>query len=153
MCGIVGVVDLHGKPVERDLVHAMNARIVHRGPDEDGFWFSPRAGLGMRRLSIMDLGGGSQPFANETGQVVTVYNGEIYNFAELRRELRRGGHTLNSNCDTEVIPHLFEDHGSELVDRAGIGFHACRCACAICARLSQPLCGVDFGICGTQNCS
>ena len=115
MCGIVGVVNLDGSPVSRELVAAMNARIVHRGPDDDGFWFGDNVGLGMRRLSIIDLSGGRQPFFNETGDIVTVYNGEIYNFPELRRTLLSGGHILRSQCDTEVIPHLYEDHGVDLV--------------------------------------
>ena len=119
MCGIVGVVNLDGSPVSRDLVAAMNARLVHRGPDEDGFWFGDNVGLGMRRLSIIDLSGGRQPVFNETGDVVTVYNGEIYNFPELRHTLAARGHTLRSHCDTEVIPHLYEDHGIDLVQSAG----------------------------------
>src|SRR5207245_2452059 len=73
--------------------------------------------LGMRRLSIIDLSGGRQPFFNETGEIVTVYNGEIYNFPELYRALTARGHVLRSHCDTEVIPHLYEDHGIDLVHR------------------------------------
>jgi asparagine synthase (glutamine-hydrolysing) len=114
MCGIVGIVHLDGSPVSRELVEAMNARIVHRGPDDDGFWFGDGVGLGMRRLSILDVAGGRQPFFNETGDVVTVYNGEIYNFAELREVLTARGHLLRSRCDTEVIPHLYEEHGVDL---------------------------------------
>lgn len=115
MCGIVGVVNLDGSPVSRDLVAAMSARLVHRGPDEDGFWFGDNVGLGMRRLSIIDLSGGRQPVFNETADVVTVYNGEIYNFSELRHTLAAQGHVLRSHCDSEVIPHLYEDHGIDLV--------------------------------------
>src|SRR5207237_383376 len=115
MCGIVGVVNLDGSPVSRALVEAMNACLLHRGPDEDGFWFGDNVGLGMRRLSIIDLSGGRQPFFNETGDVLTVYNGEIYNFSELHQTLTARGHVLRSHCDTEVIPHLYEDHGLELV--------------------------------------
>lgn len=115
MCGIVGVVNLDGSPVSRELVAAMNARIVHRGPDDEGYWFGDNVGLGMRRLSIIDLAGGQQPFFNEAGDVVTVYNGEIYNFPDLRRTLVARGHVLRSQCDTEVIPHLYEDHGIEFL--------------------------------------
>jgi asparagine synthase (glutamine-hydrolysing) len=115
MCGIVGVVNLDGSPVSRNLVAAMNARLVHRGPDNDGFWFGDNVGLAMRRLSIIDLSGGRQPVFNETGDIVTVYNGEIYNFPELRHALAARGHILRSHCDTEVIPHLYEDHGIDLV--------------------------------------
>jgi len=115
MCGIVGVVNLDGTPVSRGLVTAMNARIVHRGPDDEGFWFGDNVGLGMRRLSIIDLAGGRQPFFDETGDIVAVYNGEIYNFQELRSKLVARGHILHSECDTEVIPHLYEDCGVELL--------------------------------------
>jgi asparagine synthase (glutamine-hydrolysing) len=115
MCGIVGVVNLDGSPVSRDLVAAMNARLLHRGPDEDGFWFGDNVGLAMRRLSIIDLAGGRQPVFNESGDIVAVYNGEIYNFPELRDTLTDRGHALRSHCDTEVIPHLYEDHGIDLM--------------------------------------
>jgi asparagine synthase (glutamine-hydrolysing) len=117
MCGIVGIVNLDGSPVSPELVAAMNARLIHRGPDEDGFWFGDNVGLGMRRLSIIDLSSGRQPFFNETGDVVTIYNGEIYNFPELRHSLVARGHVLRSHCDTEVIPHLYEEHGTELVHK------------------------------------
>jgi asparagine synthase (glutamine-hydrolysing) len=114
MCGIVGVVNLDGSPVSRELVEAMNARLLHRGPDEDGLWFGDNVGLGMRRLSIIDLSGGRQPFFNETGDVATIYNGEIYNFPQVRHALMARGHVLRSHCDTEVIPHLYEEHGIDL---------------------------------------
>ncbi len=115
MCGIVGVVNSEGEAVDRGLLEAMNARIIHRGPDEDGFWLGDAAGLAMRRLSIIDLAGGTQPFFSEDKQIVTVYNGEIYNFRQLREDLRRRGHTIVSNCDTEVIPHLYEEYGPDLM--------------------------------------
>lgn len=116
MCGIVGIVNLDGSPVASDRLEAMNARIVHRGPDEDGVWRGDNVGLAMRRLSILDLSAGRQPFFNERGDVVTVYNGEIYNFPALRRALVQAGHAMHTHCDTEVIPHLYEDHGADLVD-------------------------------------
>lgn len=115
MCGIVGVVNLDGSAVSRELIQAMNTRLLHRGPDEDGLWSGDNVGLGMRRLSIIDLSGGQQPVFNETGDVVTIYNGEIYNFSELRHTLMGRGHILRSHCDTEVIPHLYEEHGIDLV--------------------------------------
>lgn len=115
MCGIVGIVRLDGQAVDRGLLEAMNARILHRGPDEDGVWLGDNAGLAMRRLSILDLAHGRQPFTTETGDVLTVYNGEIYNHAELRDDLVGKGHTLHTSCDTEVIPHLYEEFGSDLV--------------------------------------
>jgi len=115
MCGIVGIADLAGRPVDRELIKSMNDRIVHRGPDDEGYWVGDGVGLAMRRLSIIDLDGGHQPFFNETKTVITVYNGEIYNFQELQQSLRRRGHKLTSNCDTEVIPHLYEEYGRGLV--------------------------------------
>ena len=116
MCGIVGIVDLSGQPVPRELVSAMNDRIVHRGPDEDGFWFGDGVGLGMRRLSILDLAGGSQPFYNENSRVISIFNGEIYNFRAIRDDLTKRGHALTSHCDTEVLPHLYEERGDRLMD-------------------------------------
>jgi len=94
----------------------MNEQIVHRGPDDDGYWLDGHVGLAMRRLSIIDLAGGKQPQCNENGQIVTVYNGEIYNFPELRKGLMSRGHVLRTQCDTEVIPHLYEEKGDEFVN-------------------------------------
>jgi asparagine synthase (glutamine-hydrolysing) len=93
----------------------MNEQIVHRGPDDDGYWLDGHVGLAMRRLSIIDLTGGKQPLCNEDGQVVTIYNGEIYNFPELRKGLINRGHVLRTQCDTEVIPHLYEEKGDGFV--------------------------------------
>jgi asparagine synthase (glutamine-hydrolysing) len=95
----------------------MNAQIVHRGPDDDGFHIDRDAGvaLGARRLSIIDVAGGHQPMTNESGTVAVALNGEIYNFAPLRELLVRRGHRLRSRCDTEVLAHLYEDHGVDLV--------------------------------------
>jgi len=115
VCGIVGIVDLAGRPVDQALVEAMNARQLHRGPDEDGVWFGDGAGLAMRRLSIIDVAGGTQPCYDESGDFVTVYNGEIYNYPMLRSGLLARGHVLKTHCDTEVIPHLYEERGADLV--------------------------------------
>ncbi len=90
--------------------------ILHRGPDEDGFFVAPGVGLGMRRLSIIDLAGGRQPIFNEDGTVVVVFNGEIYNYEELTQGLKERGHVFKTNSDTETIVHLYEDHGLEFVD-------------------------------------
>lgn len=112
MCGICGIV--HHNPiqdVERSLIEQMNALITHRGPDEDGFFLEGHVGLAMRRLAIIDLAGGQQPIASEDGQVVVVFNGEIYNFASLRQELERLGHRFATNSDTEVIVHAYEAWG------------------------------------------
>jgi asparagine synthase (glutamine-hydrolysing) len=117
MCGIVGIRSLSGQPVARDEIHAMCAALIHRGPDDEGCYIGPGVGLGMRRLSIIDLGGGHQPISNEDGSVWVVFNGEIYNFRELRSELERRGHRFITASDTEAIVHLYEEYGSDCVDR------------------------------------
>ena len=106
MCGISGIVDIRERrPVNQDLVRAMNDTLVHRGPDCDGCHFEPGEGFGHRRLSIIDLEGGKQPLYNEDETVVVTYNGEIYNFQALAEELKRAGHVFRTHCDTEVIVH------------------------------------------------
>jgi asparagine synthase (glutamine-hydrolysing) len=117
MCGICGVLGFGGRPVRAEEVREMCASMVHRGPDEDGLFTRPGLGLGMRRLSIIDLGGGSQPIRNEDGTVVVVMNGEIYNYRELRRELIDSGHTFSTASDTETIVHLYEDYGDGVVEK------------------------------------
>ena len=117
MCGIVGVID-ETLPASEVLpiVQRMTAEIVHRGPDDDGFFVADGVGLGMRRLSIIDLAGGKQPIANEDGSVVVVFNGEIYNYRELAERLAQQGHRLATASDTEVIVHLYEQYGDNCVD-------------------------------------
>ena len=116
MCGIAGIVSLEGKPVFEREIRDMCAAIVHRGPDDDGFYCGAEAGLGMRRLSIIDLNSGRQPVWNEDGSVCVVFNGEIYNFRELRQQLQRRGHVFSTRTDTEVIVHLYEEYGQCCVD-------------------------------------
>jgi asparagine synthase (glutamine-hydrolysing) len=113
MCGICA----HSHDPAGEAVRAMAAQIVHRGPDDDGFHVDRDAGvaLGARRLSIIDVAGGHQPMTNESGKVAAALNGEIYNFASLRALLVRRGHVLRTHCDTEVLVHLYEDHGPDLV--------------------------------------
>jgi asparagine synthase (glutamine-hydrolysing) len=112
MCGIYGLVGLgRDLPPHDGLLSAMGAAVVHRGPDDEGVFVSPRAALGMRRLSIIDVGGGHQPIPNEDETVWVVCNGEIYNFPELRAELERRGHRFRTRSDTEIIAHLYEDEG------------------------------------------
>ena len=115
MCGIVGIIDFRGGAVNPADLERMNDTIVHRGPDDSGVWTEGPAGLGMRRLSIIDLAGGRQPMFNETRSVVTVFNGEIYNYPGLREGLLQRGHRFNTHSDTEVIPHLYEEKGEELL--------------------------------------
>lgn len=116
MCGIAGI---HAPGGEADprLVAAMTSRLVHRGPDGEGFHQAPGIALGMRRLAIIDPEGGRQPLLNESGDVVAIFNGELYNHAELRAGLERRGHRLRSQSDGEVIPHLFEEEGPGFVER------------------------------------
>ena len=111
MCGIVGVVNSNLRKISRDVLERMNEAIVHRGPDEDGFFVKENIGLAMRRLSIIDLAGGQQPIFNRDKTKVIVFNGEIYNFQELRKDLEKEGNRFHTNSDTEVILHLYEKLG------------------------------------------
>ena len=118
MCGIVGIAAADGLCDEhRGAARRMADAIEHRGPDDQGFHDSETITIGMRRLSIIDVDGGHQPIANEDGTVHVVCNGEIYNFRELRRELEALGHRFKTQSDTEVLVHLYEEHGEEFVDR------------------------------------
>ena len=118
MCGIAGFAhrDRHFQVSPR-LLQCMCNAIRHRGPDDEGIFVSGPVGLGMRRLSIIDLPGGHQPISNETGHLTIVFNGEIYNYAGLRRELLGRGHVFKTHSDTETILHLFEEEGPECVKR------------------------------------
>jgi asparagine synthase (glutamine-hydrolysing) len=116
MCGIAGILSLDGRPVAAEDIRSMCAAIAHRGPDDDGFFVRAEVGLGMRRLSIIDLHTGHQPLSNEDGSVWVVFNGEIYNFQSLRQTLISRGHKLATRTDTEVIVHLYEEYGPDLVD-------------------------------------
>jgi len=115
MCGIVGQVRPRGSPVDPELPARMCRALAHRGPDARGIDRRENAALGIQRLRVIDPAGGDQPIYNEDGSVVVVLNGEIYNYRELRRELVRRGHVLRSHGDTEVIAHLYEDHGVDCV--------------------------------------
>jgi asparagine synthase (glutamine-hydrolysing) len=115
MCGIAGIVSTEAGGVEAATIHRMCQTLVHRGPDDEGVLVRDGAGLGMRRLSVIDVAGGHQPVFNEDGTIWIVFNGEIYNFAELRQELLSRGHRLATNSDTEVIVHLYEDLGADCV--------------------------------------
>jgi asparagine synthase (glutamine-hydrolysing) len=116
MCGICGVASA-GAPPDPEAVARMSRRLRHRGPDSDGIFSENGAILAARRLAIIDLDGGTQPLSNEDGTVVVVQNGEIYNYRELREELLGRGHEFATTCDTEVIAHLYEDHGDSFVER------------------------------------
>jgi len=116
MCGICGIVYAASqRPVSRSTLQRMTEILRHRGPDDSGFYVAPGIGLGFRRLSIVDLNTGRQPIANEDGSVVVICNGEIYNHLELRQRLVAAGHRFSTASDTEVIVHLYEDHGTDLL--------------------------------------
>lgn len=141
MCGIAGIFQRDGAPVDRDVLVRMTATLVHRGPDEQGFVILPAdadpgsdprrddgsrgslggaagpVGLGHRRLSIIDLSAGQQPLCNEDGSIWVTFNGEIYNFQELTAELEQRGHRFRTHCDTEAIVHAYEEWGTRAVER------------------------------------
>lgn len=117
MCGIAGIV--HADPcesIDSTLVHRMCEAIIHRGPDDEGIFAKRNVGLGMRRLSIIDLAGGHQPIFSEDRSVSVVFNGEIYNFLDLRSQLESRGHVFKTQTDTEVIVHLYEEKGADCVN-------------------------------------
>jgi len=117
MCGIAGVISFDSAPPDRATVHRMCETIVHRGPDDEGIFVKDNVALAMRRLSIIDLAGGHQPIHNEDKTIWIVFNGEIYNFRELRAELESKGHRFATNTDTEAIVHLYEEYGSQCVSK------------------------------------
>jgi asparagine synthase (glutamine-hydrolysing) len=117
MCGIAGIVGFDERPVLMEELEQMCDAIYHRGPDQDGYYLCQDVGLGMRRLSIIDLNTGRQPISNEDGSVWVVFNGEIYNFKELREDLERQGHCFATASDTEVIVHAYEQYGTQCVEK------------------------------------
>lgn len=118
MCGICGVLDLDkGRAASEATVAAMNAQLAHRGPDDSGVFIDRFVGLGHRRLSVIDLANGKQPMGNEDGSIWVTYNGEIYNYKDLRRELEGKGHRFATDSDTEVIVHAYEEHGEQCVSQ------------------------------------
>jgi len=116
MCGICGIIDFKGNKVRKESINLMTDAMVHRGPDDVGYYTSNHIGLGMRRLSIIDLEKGQQPISNEDNTIWVVLNGEIYNYVEIRRDLKKKGHILKTKSDTEVIVHLYEEKGIEAVN-------------------------------------
>jgi asparagine synthase (glutamine-hydrolysing) len=117
MCGICGIVHVESaEAVDGRVIAAMARAMTHRGPDEEGLHVEPRVGLGSRRLSIIDVAGGRQPIANEDESMFIVFNGEIYNYRELRVFLEHKGHRFRTRTDTEVILHLFEEYGDDVVE-------------------------------------
>ena len=117
MCGIHGIYQLDASPAPIELLARMGNATIHRGPDDSGAHADGRCALGMRRLSIIDLSGGHQPIANDTGSLVVVCNGEIYNYRELRRELQGAGHRFRTESDSEVVVHGYAQWGRRVVER------------------------------------
>jgi asparagine synthase (glutamine-hydrolysing) len=118
MCGIAGQFNFQRhQPVERETIVRMARSIAHRGPDDEGFFIAGPVGLGFRRLSIIDLAGGHQPMSDAGKTVWVIFNGEIYNYKELRRELQSKGHQFKTSCDTEVIVHGYKEWGTRVFDR------------------------------------
>ena len=118
MCGIAGIVSAQsGDRIDSETIHRMCQAIVHRGPDDEGLFVKDGTGLGMRRLSIIDVAGGHQPVFNEDRTIWIVFNGEIYNFQELRPGLENRGHIFRTHSDTEVIVHLYEEMGAQCVQK------------------------------------
>ena len=118
MCGICGQFHFRtGKPVDRAVLGRMTASLTHRGPDDEGHYLSGSLGLGFRRLSIIDLGGGHQPMSDEEGRIWVVFNGEIYNFPELKKELEGFGFRFRTRSDTEVLVNGYRKWGTGLFER------------------------------------
>ena len=112
MCGIAGYAGIHDDP----LLRRMCGSLAHRGPDDEGYYATAEVGLSMRRLAVIDLATGMQPIANEGKDVWVVFNGEIYNYDDIRKSLAERGHVLSTKSDTETIVHLYEDHGLDFVE-------------------------------------
>src|SRR4051812_33623097 len=117
MCGIAGYLSFTEQNADLSVVRSMCSQIRHRGPDDEGTYVDGKCGIGMRRLSIIDLSTGHQPISNEDGSVWIVFNGEVYNYQELRRELIAKGHRFRTNSDTETIIHLYEEEGTAGIAR------------------------------------
>ncbi|MBX9678622.1 MAG: asparagine synthase (glutamine-hydrolyzing) [Gemmataceae bacterium] len=118
MCGIAGILSLSGpRDIEPAVIERMAKAIVHRGPDEDGFFFRPGLALANRRLSIVGLADGKQPIGNEDGTVQVVFNGEFFDYQKVRSDLQARGHVFRTHCDTEILPHLWEDHGDAMIEK------------------------------------
>jgi asparagine synthase (glutamine-hydrolysing) len=111
MCGIAGIINYHQKENQQTVLNPMLQAMKHRGPDATGLYLGNDAGLGHARLSIIDLSGGHQPIHNETKTVWVVFNGEIFNYPELRKDLIEKGHRFYTQSDTEVLVHLYEEFG------------------------------------------
>jgi asparagine synthase (glutamine-hydrolysing) len=149
MCGIAGIIDLSAsRPVPQGILKRMADAIIHRGPDEDGYLEEPGVGFANRRLSIVGLADGKQPIYNEDRSVVTVFNGEFFDYPEVKAKLEAKGHVFRTHCDTEIIPHLWEDHQEgmfgHLKGQFAIALWDRRRRCIILARDRFGICPLFF---------
>src|SRR3972149_11847722 len=118
MCGITGIINLDKKSVDKKVLTEMTRKLIHRGPDDEGFFVEKNIGLGHRRLSIIDLSpAGHQPMFYDNKNLVIVYNGEIYNYLEIREELKKLGHQFSSQSDTEVILASYKEWGVDCLKK------------------------------------
>src|SRR5437667_1125709 len=118
MCGIAGIINLAGqRRIPEGSIQRMARALLHRGPDEEGFLVRPGLALANRRLSIVGLADGKQPIANEDRSVSVVFNGELFDYPEVKAQLQSKGHQFRTHCDTELIPHLYEDHGEAVFEK------------------------------------
>lgn len=117
MCGIVGKINHNSRPIDEELIRRMCNTIMHRGPDDEGYFIDGSIALGMRRLSIIDIAGGHQPISNEDGTIWLIINGEIYNYQSLQQNLEEKGHCFSTSTDIEVLIHLYEEYGTEFVSQ------------------------------------
>jgi asparagine synthase (glutamine-hydrolysing) len=125
MCGLVGFSDMRSERTpERELLRRMTDKLVHRGPDAAGHFVDHSVALGFRRLSIIDLESGNQPIYNEDGSLVLMCNGEIFNYLELKKILIQKGHSFRTKSDVEVLLHLYEEHGIDLLNKLNGQFAA-----------------------------
>ena len=120
MCGICGAIQLRGPaspPLDAETLRTMTDAMEHRGPDDSGYYIAEGVAIGVRRLSIVDVVGGHQPMANESGTIVAAQNGELYNQRTVRHGLETAGHTFRTTCDTEILPHLYSRIGDATPER------------------------------------
>ena len=117
MCGITGIINFNTKAIDSRPIFSMTESMVHRGPDDKGFFIDDNVAFGFRRLSIIDIVHGHQPMEDANGNYVIVYNGEIYNFKEIRSQLSSYGHRFNTDCDTEVVLYSYIHWGGDCVNQ------------------------------------
>ena len=120
MCGIFGF-----NWEDKVLLKSMNSVLIHRGPDDDAFYNDKNISLGMRRLSIIDLKKGIYPVKNESEDIIAIFNGELYNYKEIRSSLIKKGHKFITDCDAEIIPHAFEEYGENFISKLNGQFAIC----------------------------